>query len=115
MEELARFGGRFRGLYLIEEFLYETDKHAHEKLFMLSAFLATHGANKEDIRDIYVLGHSMSPPDLEYFIFLMDVIWHLSYFKDSDRAWKETVLQELKCNRYELLPTIDACLEKFHT
>lgn len=214
-EELARFGGRFRGLYLIEELLYETDKHAHENLFMLSAFLATHGANKEDIRDIYVLGHSMSPPDLEYFILLMDAtrindsmeskdeleeladldpieeidtrinyaiqhygykyaseqtdprqdqvmalrlrqeqaaqqewmekeffrtmgircsrrrskegfspiqkqrtedaMWHLSYFKDSDRAWKETVLQELKCKRYELLPTIDACLEKFHT
>lgn len=211
-EELARFGGRFRGLYLIEELLYETDKHAHENLFMLSAFLATHGANKEDIRDIYVLGHSMSPPDLEYFTFLMDAtringsiepeeepedldsmeeldarinyaiqhygyqyaveqtdprqdrvmarrlkreqaaqqewmereffrtmgmrrsrrrskeeissipeprtedaMWHLSYYGDSDKAWKETVLRELKCTRYELLPTIDACLEKFHT
>lgn len=214
-EELARFGGRFRGLYLIEELLYETDKHAHENLFMLSMFLATHGANKEDIKDIYVLGHSMSPPDLEYFIFLMDAthindpigskeeseepadldsmkeldtrinyaiqhygykyvveqtdprqdqvmaqrlkreqdmqhermekeffrtmgirrnrrrsekeifsthklrtedaMWHLSYHGDSDKAWKETVLQELRCKRYELLPTIDACLEKFHT
>ena len=214
-EELARFGGRFRGLYLVEELLYETDKHAHENLFMLSAFLAAHGANKEGIRDIYVLGHSMSPPDLEYFTFLMDAtringsreseveseepadldsmeeldarinyaiqhygyqhaveqtdpqqdqviarrlkqeqdaqrewmereffrtmgirrsrrrskeepssipeprtedaMWHLSYHQDSDKAKKEAILQGLKCKRYELLPTIDACLEKFHT
>ena len=213
--ELVRFGGRFRGLYLIEELLYETDKHAHENLFMLSMFLATHGANKEDIRDIYVLGHSMSPPDLEYFAFLMDAtrindpieskegseelcdldpmeeldarinyaiqhygykyaaeqtdprqdqimvrqlkleqdaqhewmekeflrirgirrsrrrpkneipsvheprtedaMWHLSYHEDSDKTRKEIILRELGCKRYELLPTIDACLEKFHT
>lgn len=214
-EELARLGGRFRGLYLIEELLYETDKHTHENLFLLSMFLATHGVNKEDIKDIYVLGHSMSPPDLEYFVFLMDAtrindpieaedeseeladldsleeldtrinyaiqhygykygveqtdprqdqvmarrlkqeqeaqqewmekeffrimgmqrsrrrlkeeissihelrtedaMWHLSYYGDSDKAWKEIVLRELSCKRYELLPTIDACLEKFHT
>lgn len=214
-EELVRFGGRFRGLYLIEELLYETDKHTNENILLLSMFLAAHGVNSEDIRDIYVLGHSMSPPDLEYFIFLMnatrindptdpkeesdepvdvdpmeelhtrinyaiqhygykyaaeqtdprqdqvmaqrlkreqdtqrewmekeffrmmgmhrrrrhqeeeiplthesrteDAMWHLSYYGDSDKAWKETVIHELGCKRYELLPTIDACLEKFHT
>lgn len=213
-EELARFGGRFRGLYLIEKLLYETDKHTHENLFMLSMFLATHGASNENIKDIYVLGHSMSPPDLEYFTFLVDAtlineqveskeeleksadfdpteelntrinyaiqhygykyvaeqadprqdqvmaqrlkqeqdvqqarmekeffrimrmrrsrrrkekfssihelrtedaMWHLSYYGDSDKKWKETVLRELGCKRYELLPTIDACLEEFHT
>lgn len=214
IEELARFGGRFQGLYLIEELLYETDKHVHENIFMLTAFLAVHGVNKEDIKDIYVLGHSMSPPDLEYFCFLVDAtclhpleepeerpeerddldpmeeffarmdytikhygyrhdggqtdprqeramarqlglerdaqqalmekefframgikrgwrglrgempavrprertedaMWHLSYYGDADKVWKDTVLQKLGCRRYELLPAIDACLEKF--
>lgn len=211
--ELARFGGRFQGLYLIEELLYETDKHVHENIFMLAMFLATHGMNKENIRDIYVLGHSMSPPDLQYFSFLIDAsrihdpsepedepeepedfdpmkelnarinyaiehygykhggeptdpsqdpaiarrfrqeldahqewlekkffrimgirrsqyqskgeilspqkprsedaMWHLSYYGDADKAWKEAVLRELGCKRYELLPTIDACLDGF--
>lgn len=218
--ELARWGGRFRGLYLVEELLYETDKHVHENLFILAAFLATHGMKKEDIKDVYVLGHSMSLPDLEYFDFLIDAtrsytsavskeepaepadfdpmeelharisyainrygymhgdeqtdpkqnqaiarqlkleqaaqqewmekeffrrmgirrnrrqpkeetlsiqaprtedaMWHISYHEDTDKkgtdkAWKETVLLELGCRRYELLPTIDACLEKFRT
>lgn len=186
----------------------------HENVFMLAVFLATHGVDNEDIKDIYVLGHSMSPPDLEYFTFLMDstrthdpieakdepetlddfdpmlelqdrinyaiehygyqhvnehidpsqnlamarrlkleqdanqewmekeffrvmgirhgqrktksdmmpspsklrtkdAMWYLSYHGDSDKAWKETVLHELGCRQYELLPTIDACLEKF--
>lgn len=211
--EMLRLGGRFRGLYLIEELLYETDKHVHENIGMLSMFLATHGVNPPDIKDVYVLGHSMSPPDIEYFIFLMsatqihtstqpetdleelddldpmeefharisyavdrygyqhgekqvdlrqeqivmrrleleqntqrewmekqfframgmgrhwhrlkgdmlpvqeprteDAMWHLSYYGETDKTWKEAVLKELGCKRYELLPTIDACLEKF--
>lgn len=213
-EELAIFGGRFRGLYLLEELLYATDKHVHENIFTLAAFLAMHGAASEDIREVYVLGHSMSPPDLEYFAFLMDAtrthdptearvepatseasdpmaelqarieyaierygyqhgsehidpsqklamarrlemerdanqklmerefframgkrrsrrrtksealppasrlrtedaVWRLSYHGASDKAWKERVLQELGCKRYELFPTIDDCLEKY--
>lgn len=212
IKELSYLGGRFRGLYLIEELLYETDKHVHENIFMLTMFLASHGVNKEDIKDIYVLGHSMSPPDLEYFSFLMDAtrthdlteseeipegsdhfdpiedlharinytiehygykhsheqadpyqeqaiarrlklerdaqqtwmereflrtmgirrswrrpkgeippshsnartedaMWHLSYHGDSDKPRKELVMQRLGCRQYELLPTIDACLE----
>ncbi len=211
--EMLRLGGRFRGLYLIEELLYETDKHVHENIGMLSMFLATHGVNPPDIKDVYVLGHSMSPPDIEYFTFLMsatqihtstqpeadleelddldpmeefhahisyavdrygyqhgekqvdprqeqivmrrleleqntqrewmekqfsramgmgrhwhrlkgdmfpaqeprteDAMWHLSYYGETDKTWKEAVLKELGCKRYELLPTIDACLEKF--
>lgn len=211
--EMLRLGGRFRGLYLIEELLYETDKHVHENIGMLSMFLTTHGVNPPDIKDVYVLGHSMSPPDIEYFTFLMsatqihtstqpetdpeelddldpmeefharisyavdrygyqhgekqvdlrqeqivmrrleleqntqrewmekqfframgmgrhwhrlkgdmlpvqeprteDAMWHLSYYGETDKTWKEAVLKELGCKRYELLPTIDACLEKF--
>ena len=42
-----------------------------------------------------------------------DAMWHLSYYGETDKTWKEAVLKELGCKRYELLPTIDACLEKF--
>ena len=42
-----------------------------EDLFMLSLFLTAYGANPKEITDIYILGYSISPPDLEYFAFLM--------------------------------------------
>lgn len=68
---LKTLGGRFHGLYLIEQLLYETDKHCQENLPFLCLFLATHGVMCEDITDIYVLGQSMSPVDLVYFDFLL--------------------------------------------
>lgn len=69
---LHDFGGRFRGLYYVDQVLYETDKHVLENIDYLCAFLALHGASPQGIRNIYVLGHSMSPVDLEYFCFLAD-------------------------------------------
>ena len=69
---LYRLGGRFRGLYYVDNVLYETDKHCADNVQMLIMFLALHGVMKEEIKDIYVLGYSISPVDLEYFAFLMD-------------------------------------------
>lgn len=66
-----RLGGRFGGLYHIEKMLYDTDKHCQDNIQTLIMYLALRGVMSEDIKDIYVLGHSMSPVDLEYFIFLM--------------------------------------------
>lgn len=71
-EMLYRLGGRFRGLYYVDNILYETDKHCADNIQLLIMFLASHGVMKEEIEDIYVLGQSMSPVDLEYFAFLMD-------------------------------------------
>ena len=164
-------------------------------------FLALHGVMKEEIKDIYVLGHSISPVDLEYFAFLMDAAkdesevedreeteveaiddlhdrmqyvintvgygrqdskeeaeaierryrqeqddrnaffqkyffkmigkkkkkaerikvkprevdakWHVSYYGDKDKAWKETVMKEFKCTNYELVGSVDECIKKF--
>lgn len=70
-EQLYRFGGRFRGLYYVDKLLYETDKHVEDNIQLLCMFLAAHGVMCEEISDIFVLGHSMSPPDIEYFAFLM--------------------------------------------
>lgn len=69
---LYKMGGRFRGLYFIEEILYYTDKHVEDNMQELCMFLAIHGSRAEDIKHIYVLGHSMSLPDIQYFMFLAD-------------------------------------------
>jgi len=69
---LYRLGGRFRGLYFIDRILYETDKHVAENIQSLCMFLALHAAMSEEIKDVYVLGHSFGLPDLEYFTFLAE-------------------------------------------
>lgn len=199
-EMLYQLGGRFRGLYYVDNILYETDKHCADNVQTLIMFLALHGVMKEEIKDIYVLGQSMSPVDLEYFTFLMDATkvepeakareeveiesiddlhnrmqyvintvgyggqaseeeieaierryrqeqdarnefvqkeffkmigkkkkfesvhvkpreidakWHISYYGDKDKAWKEIVMREFNCTNYELLGSIDECIEKF--
>lgn len=68
---LYQFGGRFRGLYFVEEILYMTDKHVQDNIQSLSMFLGIHGVMPEDITNVYVLGHSMGLPDIEYFAFLI--------------------------------------------
>lgn len=69
---LYKLGGRFRGLYFVEEILYATDKHVEDNLQELCAFLALHGLMPEGIKHVYVLGHSMSLPDIQYFMFFAD-------------------------------------------
>lgn len=71
-EMLYQMGGRFRGLYFVEQILYETDKHIQDNIRLLCMFLAAKGAFPVDIKQVFVLGHSMSLPDIEYFAFLAD-------------------------------------------
>lgn len=70
-----RIGGgkskRLRGLYLVEDALYETDKHVQDNIDDLCEFMTLDGVHIEDITDIYVLGHSFGDPDYEYFEFLV--------------------------------------------
>ena len=70
-----RIGGgkskRLRELYLVEEVLYETDKHVQDNIDDLCEFMTIDGLHIEDITDIYVLGHSFGEPDYEYFEFLV--------------------------------------------
>lgn len=69
---LYQMGGRFRGLFLIDYILYQTDKHIRDNITMLCLKLAMGGINAADIKDIYVLGHSLGDADLEYFAFLKE-------------------------------------------
>lgn len=203
---LATIGGRFGGLYFVDKILYETDKHCQDNIQILCMFLAMNGVMCEEIKDIYVLGQSMSPVDIEYFDFLMrsskvpsldnaeeesgeleaedeldelnqrmqfiideigyhntanesaanamerrqqreqdarneqyskeflkmlgkpakteldsvkvaprteDAKWHISYFGDTDKEWKEIVMKELGCSNYQLYPSIDECISRW--
>lgn len=67
---LKRIGGSFEGLYILEEMLYETDKHAMDNIQYMLPFLAMHGTIPEEIKNVYVLGHSFGKADLAYFAFL---------------------------------------------
>lgn len=69
---LYKMGGRFRGLYFVEEALYTTDKHVDDNFRELCVFFALHNVFVEDIRHIYVLGHSFGPADEGYFRHLVD-------------------------------------------
>lgn len=71
-DALYQFGGRFRGLYFVENILYNTDKHVQDNIQFLCMFLANHMVMAEEIKYVYVLGHSMGVPDIEYFAFIAD-------------------------------------------
>lgn len=58
---LATMGGRFWGLHLVDEILYETDKHCQDNIQILCMFLAMNGVMCEEIKDIYVLAAHESP------------------------------------------------------
>lgn len=70
---LYKLGGRFRGLFLIETLLYQTDKHVRDNISLLCMAMALSGISAENIKDIYVLGHSLGSVDFEYFAFLKKI------------------------------------------
>lgn len=96
-EVLYRMGGRFRGLYFIEKLLYETDKHVQDNIQLLCMFLAMHGCMAEDIKRVYVLGHSMGLPDLEYFAFLAEAtrMHNSEEYESSDNHEEADPLEDL--------------------
>ena len=71
---LYNLGGRFRGLFWVEKARFETDKHVDDNIKYLCLFLAHQGIFPEMITNIYVLGHSMSLPDVAYFSFLENAV-----------------------------------------
>jgi len=73
-EAMKKIGGRFGGLYVIEDILYKTDKHVADNVMLMITFLAMQGLKADDIGDVYILGHSMGTVDLEYFRFLADTL-----------------------------------------
>lgn len=78
---------RLQGLYLIEDALYETDKHVQDNIDDLCEFMTLDGVHIEDITDIYVLGHSFAEPDYEYFKFLVKATQMGCDFNELSALW----------------------------
>ncbi len=64
---------RLKGLYAIEDALYQTDKHVEDNIDNLCFALFQREVHIEDFENIYVLGHSFGLPDHQYFQFLNNV------------------------------------------
>lgn len=87
MEEL---GGRFEGLYRILKALYRTDKHTQENIRLLRYALAFQGARAQDVQDVFVIGFSMSEPDMDYLRFLAQSGYPAREYED-DMAAREPI------------------------
>lgn len=70
---LHDLGGRFLGLYNVESVLYETDKHVQNIIEELAFVLSCSGIMAQNIKNVFVLGHSLGMADLEYFDYLVDM------------------------------------------
>lgn len=82
---LLTLPARFIGLYIIEQLLYETDKHARSNITQLCLELSLMGINAEDINDVYILGHSLSDVDFEYFKHLKSSTSFQSEYKNEQK------------------------------
>lgn len=88
---LARFEGRFLGLYYVDKILYETDKHCQDNIQALCMFFAMHAAMCDEIKNIYVLGHSMGLADIEYFDFLV----RSTQIAEADHTFQENEIIDM--------------------
>lgn len=68
--QLKTMGGRLEGLFYIEKALYESDKHVDDNYQDLAINLAMSEVMIEDLKDVYVLGHSFGDADFGYFYHL---------------------------------------------
>lgn len=62
---------RLQELYMIEDALFETDKAVQDNIDDLCEDMILSDLHIEEIKDIYVLGHSFAETDYEYFEFLV--------------------------------------------
>lgn len=70
--QLKTLGGRLEGLFYIEEALYESDKHVDDNYYDLVVNLGMAEVKLNNLKDVYVLGHSFGKADFGYF-------YHLAY------------------------------------
>lgn len=80
---------RFQGLYYVEEFLYNADKHVEDNYMKLRIFCALHGVRIEDIKEIYVLGLGFGNADLGYIKHLIHTTEGICENPESDLSRAE--------------------------
>lgn len=102
---------RLRGLYLVEDALYETDKHIQDNIDDLCEIMFLDGVNIEEIENIYVLGHSFGEPDFEYFDFLKKVTTVGCDYNSLSALWQAHQLGFDKMNEDEIFEWIRLNME----
>ena len=110
--------GRMGVAYHIQTLLYITDKGVKENLNLYRNYLLRSGVELEDIKAVYVLGHSFGKVDYEYFRFLVDATrataaWTISCCNDDDRKRVDEVMKKLKFSNYSTYESIAECLADF--
>lgn len=98
--------------------LHETDKHAEANLLFYTLYLAHMGIMPEDLKNVYVLGHSFGEVDFEYFRFLTDAtkatsVWHISCFTENDKRQVQETMKKLRFKNYLTYGSVDDCLAGF--
>lgn len=94
---------RLQGLYYIEEFLYNTDKHVEDNYMKLRIFCALHGIGIEDIKHIYSLGLGFGNADLGY----------IKHFVHTTEGIHEKPESDLDEEELDYLNSLSADDEKF--
>ena len=117
---LRIFGGSFHAGYYLQELLHKTDKKIALQIKEYKKYLHNYHYLLREIRQIYIVGHSLGVIDMDYFRFLRKAIdpyakWYISYFSEMDKKRAEKLMHHLKIHpkQYELYPSIEQCLQPF--
>ncbi len=118
--DIRVFGGSFKAGHYLLELLHKTDKKIATRIRDYKKYLHNYHYLLREIRNIYIVGHSLGKIDADYFKFLRKSVcpnakWHISYFSEEDKKRAETLMHHLKIRskQYELYPSIDKCLQPF--
>ncbi|MCH5160673.1 MAG: hypothetical protein J1G04_01435 [Clostridiales bacterium] len=115
---LKELGGRNKGLYQLATFLYKTDKHVRLNIVDMMLSLFECGFDWDRIKNVYILGHSMSNVDIKYFKRFaketaFTATWHVSCFREEDKPRIKSLLRKLHIRKFIIYDTIDDAIEKF--
>lgn len=89
LNELAEIGGRFGGLYIVENLLYQTDKKTFNNILNMRLNFAIHNVKFDQIKNIYVVGHSFGDADIDYFQYIMKETSVVSESEKQTEIWDE--------------------------
>ena len=112
------FSGRSLGAYIIEGIKYRFCKHPSIQWNCLTKRLESKKTQLHDVKNVYILGHSLSKVDMYYFkkikmLVSKDAFWHIAYYSQNDKRRTEAFAQSIELLRYKLYPTIDEAILPF--
>ncbi len=112
------FGNRLFGKTQLQMLLYLTDKKVRLHIADMLLTMFEYGIRWEEIKNVYILGHSMGKVDIKYFERLaketaFTATWHVTCFRPEDAARKEELLKRLRVQKFQIYNTIDEAIAKF--